>query len=257
MVGKKFGRLTVIREKSLSEYPNGKRPCVQWYCDCDCGTKDHLVDGTSLRAGKIKSCGCQKIDSAKNGYIDIAGRRFGLLVAKNRVDQPEYINCKMGSWWLCECDCGNEIIVAYVHLKDGHTQSCGCLASKGEMQIKKILIKNEVSFIPQYFFEDCISPETKRRLKFDFAIFDRSHKLFCLIEFDGNQHYYGFRFSKDPKKNEERFRRLKLYDQVKNEYCEQNNIRLIRIPYWDINSIERILDTHLKEECYGVSSKES
>ena len=57
MVGEKYGRLTVIREKPISEYPNHKRCCVQWYCNCDCGTKDVLVDGTQLRRGHVQSCG--------------------------------------------------------------------------------------------------------------------------------------------------------------------------------------------------------
>lgn len=29
--------------------------------------------------------------------------------------------------------------------------------------------------------------------------------------------------------------------QLRKEYCKNNNIRLIRIPYWEINNIEEIL----------------
>ena len=39
----------------------------------------------------------------------------------------------------------------------------------------------------------------------------------------------------------DRFIDRKIRDTVKNIYCQQNNIKLIRIPYWDFNSIEEIL----------------
>lgn len=252
MVGQKCGRLTVTREKPIDEYPDGKRKCVQWYCDCDCGTKDHLVDGTQLRRGKIKSCGCLKIDSAKNGNIDISGQKFGMLVAKKRVAQPENIKCKMGAWWLCECDCGGGIISSYSKLKSGNTKSCGCLISNGERIIRQILIKNKVNFQTQYSFEDCRSNETGRLLKFDFAIFDKEESLYCVIEFDGQQHYFGTRFSKNKEHNKEKFRKLKLYDSIKTDYCTKNKINLLRIPYWEIENIESIIDKNIKERCYGI-----
>ena len=43
------------------------------------------------------------------------------------------------------------------------------------------------------------------------------------------------------KSNEDR----KIRDTIKNIYCQQNNIKLIRIPYWDFNNIEQILKQEL------------
>lgn len=253
MVGKRFGRLVVTREKPIEDYPNHKRPCAAWYCDCDCGTKDHLVDGTSLRAGRIKSCGCLTADSARNGYTDIMGQKFGMLTALYRVKQPDYVNCEMGAWWFCRCDCGNTKLVSYSSLKKGGVKSCGCLISNGERIIREILLKNNVLFETQYKFDDCVSPVTGRRLKFDFAVFDTLHNLKCMIEFDGHQHYFGTRFSHNNDINKQKFERLKLHDKTKDEFCEKNSIELIRIPYWQINDIEKILDEHLKEDCYAIS----
>lgn len=257
MVGKRFGRLVVTRERPIEDYPNQKRACVEWYCDCDCGTKDHLVAGVSLRAGRIKSCGCLTVDSAKKGYVDIANRKFGMLTPIKKVEQPKHVNCKMGAWWLCKCDCGNTTVTAYSCLRGGTVKSCGCLISNGERIIRELLSKNNVHYKTQYKFDDCVSPMTKRRLKFDFAIFDRHNRLYCLIEFDGNQHYYGVRFSHDKEVNRKKSDDIKLHDNIKNQYCVERNIKLIRIPYWEINSIEKILDKNLKEECYGISGQES
>ena len=52
MIGRRFGRLTVIAEGER-EKSGGKR----WQCKCDCGNLT-VVRGTHLRAGNIKSCGC-------------------------------------------------------------------------------------------------------------------------------------------------------------------------------------------------------
>lgn len=60
MTGKRFGRLTVLKEagKSLS---NGG---ITWLCKCDCG-KQIVVLGASLRSGNTKSCGCYSADMAR------------------------------------------------------------------------------------------------------------------------------------------------------------------------------------------------
>ena len=56
--------------------------------------------------------------------IDLTGKRFGKLVVLSRAK-----NNKDGrAMWLCACDCGNERIVSGKSLRNGHTQSCGCLS---------------------------------------------------------------------------------------------------------------------------------
>jgi hypothetical protein len=57
LVGKKFGRLTVI---SKGEVIKQKRT---WVCKCDCGN-DVIATTGSLNAGTKKSCGCMHRDSA-------------------------------------------------------------------------------------------------------------------------------------------------------------------------------------------------
>ena len=53
--------------------------------------------------------------------IDIAGQRFGYLVAI-RLDKPKGPK----RTWLCHCDCGNDRIVTQSNLRWAHTKSCGC-----------------------------------------------------------------------------------------------------------------------------------
>ena len=55
-------------------------------------------------------------------FKNIAGRRFGRLVALRPFDHPK------GRWrWSCRCDCGKEAVLGTWHLTSGNTQSCGCL----------------------------------------------------------------------------------------------------------------------------------
>ena len=54
--------------------------------------------------------------------IDLTGQRFGRLTV---IEISEIKNHK--TYWYCQCDCGNKIIVNSSNLKTGHTKSCGCL----------------------------------------------------------------------------------------------------------------------------------
>lgn len=56
MIGKKFGRLTVLEFESVVE---GR---AHYLCRCDCGNSG-VVNGTLLTSGAVKSCGCLSLDS--------------------------------------------------------------------------------------------------------------------------------------------------------------------------------------------------
>jgi len=56
LAGKKFGKLTVV-DFAYSKY--GHR---YWNCICDCGNKA-VVNGTRIKTGETKSCGCYNADS--------------------------------------------------------------------------------------------------------------------------------------------------------------------------------------------------
>ena len=53
---------------------------------------------------------------------DITGQKFSKLTAIEMCGKD-----KNGlALWKCECDCGNESVVNYYSLLNGHTKSCGC-----------------------------------------------------------------------------------------------------------------------------------
>lgn len=93
-------------------------------------------------------------------------------------------------------------------------------SSKGEKAIEKILNQFEVIFSTQYSFKNC---KNIRILKFDFYI----EKLNLLIEFDGKQHFHEYEFYGGLDK----LKRQRMNDDIKTNYCKENNYNLLRISY--------------------------
>lgn len=61
LLGRKFGRLTVIAEAEPRIYESGRK--IRWKCLCECGNYV-IVDGSNLCTGHTRSCGCLLIESS-------------------------------------------------------------------------------------------------------------------------------------------------------------------------------------------------
>ena len=111
-------------------------------------------------------------------------------------------------------------------------EDCSGSESIGEKRIRHYLENKEINFICQKWFPDC---RDTNPLPFDFYVPDYN----VIVEFDGRQHFGEtnyFTYS---------FEETKRHDEIKNNYCKANGIYLIRIPYWNIDKIEQILDNEL------------
>ena len=145
--------------------------------------------------------------------------------------------------------CGNEWKTAPSNVLYGY--GCPvCASSKGEKAIKEYLDNNNINYKKEYTFED-LKSDKNYKVRFDFGIFDNENNLNCLLEFDGIQHYkpviFGGRNTPDAKTKAEQQYKDGLYrDELKNIYCQKHNIKLIRIPYYDLDRIEEILDKELE-----------
>jgi len=75
--------------------------------------------------------------------INIKGKKYGNLT----VISFDHIGECRKSFWLCKCDCGNEIIVTSNHLRKGNTKSCGCITRE---LTKNINLSHGLSYEPLY-----------------------------------------------------------------------------------------------------------
>ncbi len=113
-----------------------------------------------------------------------------------------------------------------------------CNSSKGENKIRVFLENNNIKFIPEHIFFDCINKKTNRKLPFDFYL----PEFNIIIEFHGIQHYEQIRIFEGKRDG---FKERKSRDRIKERYCLKNNIPIIKISYKKINKIEEILKTKL------------
>lgn len=222
-----FSRLTVLG-RDLNKL-SGAHKSVYWICKCTCGTI------CSVRSDKLtnnitKSCGCFSREYRSLKFLKIlSGQTFGRLTVMERdITKPK--GKGHYAYWICRCACGTVCSIRGDHLRDGSTLSCGCLKSKGEELLGKLLRKTKIDYVPQYSFEDL---KDVSQLRFDFAIF-KDNTLTCLIEYQGQQHYEPFGFDKSINELKKR----QLHDQMKRDYCKEKNIKLIEIPYTDFDKID-------------------
>lgn len=218
MTGKKYNRLTVLKPDTK------KTPNQYWICQCECGTIKS-IRGDHIRHGRTKSCGClQKENYSKQGKInvqkiagwnaiDVIGKKFGKLTVIDSHSTNKKTNTRM---LVCKCECGSIINVYSTNLYRGHTTSCGCINSPGEEIISNILCEHGIKFTKNKTFDSCRMP-SGAYAKFDFYINDE-----YLIECDGICHEKGWmRHMNDVKER----------DAIKDAWCKEHGITLLRVPY--------------------------
>ena len=199
-----------------------------------------------------------------NGHLVGDGCRKCFYESKNpyhqRISQEEWINRSIlmhrdlydyskviYNRWLDKVTiickkCGHQFLqLAYMHIAG---RGCPkCKISHGELEIYKWLKENNIDFVWQYIFNDCVG--IKNKLKFDFYL----PHLNIIIEFDGSQHEdperFFNRFKMSSELRRKRIENLMLCDIIKNQYCQINNINLIRIPYKQRHHIKNILNSNI------------
>ena len=247
LTNQRFGKLLVLKNAGKQD---GRR--YYWECQCDCGKKI-IIEGSRLRSGNTKSCGCGRYDGLKKYNLQQSeknkipiGQKFGKLTVIEDLGFRQQTEGHRRRWYKCLCDCGNEKEAQGNMLKQGQIISCGkCLSSKGEYLIINILDNLNILYDYDSFYLP-LYKETGRKLRFDFIIYKEDGSIDRFIEFDGRQHISGpeakWTHSSSLKDIQER-------DKIKNNYCLKHNLKLIRIPYY-IKPTKEILfsDKYLVKE---------
>jgi very-short-patch-repair endonuclease len=165
-------------------------------------------------------------DEVERRVADLCGKLLNKQDYINRTERNLIIECAY---------CGTPFTTSLVLFTQHGGQMCSnCkdTESIGERKIRIYLESNNIIFEQEKWFADCrdIKP-----LPFDFYLPDYN----TIIEFDGEQHYKQGHFTHS------NLSYVQTHDAIKNEYCKNNNIELIRTPYWELNNIETILNNKL------------
>jgi len=159
---------------------------------------------------------------------------------KNKKSPEEYTpSSGQYVWWKC-LECGHEwkAIISNRSLLNSGCPKCN--ESKGEKQLDIILSKYNIPHDSQYTFDD-LKGVGDGLLRFDVPIFWDKEKtqLRMLIEYDGIFHF-------EKQYENDGHESIVIHDKLKDEYCKIHNINLLRIPYWDFDNIESILEKELE-----------
>lgn len=115
ITGRLFGRLTALH----------KTTGTKWLCKCDCGNEKEVEKG-GLTSGRTRSCGCLRQEVTSQRFLkDYTGQQFGKLLVLERA--PSRGN---NSYWLCQCECGNQKEIYGKSLQCGDVRSCGCIRTE-------------------------------------------------------------------------------------------------------------------------------
>lgn len=154
---------------------------------------------------------------------------------------------------LSECDSGKDEI-ELLHIECGnifkrragyfiHKLSCPECKSKsiGEEQVIRVLKKYNIKFKRECVFKD-LRGLGGGYLRYDFGIYS-NNELKYFIEYDGIQHSgkCDYKYFKNS------FEKIKKHDEIKNQYCKDNNYILLRISHKNRRTIEKIVVQFLKE----------
>lgn len=194
------------------------------------------VSTTSLNSlensdGLCYDCGQKKAKEHIKLSMEEVTKRINSVNNNKLLNPSEYIdNSTINLKILCgECN-KNIFITSLANYEYNQKIRCGTCSQRisvPERTTRNILEKYDIKYLPEYKFKDC---KDKRPLPFDFYLPEYN----ILIELDGEHHYH-------PKWGDEQLKYIQNHDKMKNEYCENNNITLIRIPFWEFDNLEKIL----------------
>ena len=230
-MGRKEEKLQILKNKCdeinyillTKEYINNK---TKLDIICDKGHEWHpTFDNFINKDRRCRKCAdIQNSINQKLSWEEILNRvePYGYKMIST---EDEYIN--QDSKLKAICPNGHEYEFCINNFQQGKRCS-KCLMSGGEQEIARILDKYLVEYTFNYRFQDNFI-KTK---PFDFKIYNKN----ICIEFDGQQHFH-IQFGK----NLLDLMNQRYIDNIKTQYCKDNNIKLIRIPYWNFDKIEEIL----------------
>lgn len=208
----------------LGQYKNNKTKIKMFHKTC--GKEYEQVASKIIQGQRCSHCFAPKkrtLEEVKREVKDICGKSIEVIEYKGTEEV------------VLKCECGAIFTRPMTEIRKNKGVFCfSCKSSLGVKLIENFLSKNNIKYVREYKFEDC---RYKRALPFDFYL----PKLNTLIEFDGEQHFRALKHWG----GEKQLREIQLRDSIKDEYCLEKNINLIRITYKQKDKIDKILQENM------------
>lgn len=232
----RLGEISPNIELLSVEYINANTPLK---CKCKvCGYEWKATWGKLGGCVGRKPSGCPNCLNCKKHTLDEVKEQCELINPNIEITSKEYVNAQTKLECRCKL-CGETFFMRWKHLKQGH--GCkSCNYSRGEAKVNLFLKNHNIDFIAQKTFDGLIGLKGGL-LSYDFYL----PKINICIEFQGEQHEKPMRRHGD-KRDYETFLKQQEHDNRKRRYCEDNDIKLIEIWYYEINDIDEILRRELK-----------
>ena len=232
--------LNFVKENSeceliSKEYVNAHEK-LKFKCKCGEYFETDFNHFQNQKKRQCKKCG-NKLRN-RNNVLNIEEiKRFVEENSESKLISNIYENVRQQL--LFKCSCGKTFSTTFDGFKWRKVRRCRTCASSVsnmELEISNILSNKGIKYIPQYKFEKC---KDNKFLPFDFYL----PEFNTCIEADGRQHFEEVCFGDmNIEQAKENFLIIKRHDKIKNDFCKENNIKLIRIPYFEKN-IKSIIES--------------
>ena len=219
-----------INERYLVEYAGIEETHKRYNLTCrNCGHTRYNLSLTSIK--RHLECGCKtnNIHRTKEEFEKEISKNFKLLSSFQGMLKKVTLKCNTCGflWSVRPSD------VVYKKASCPHCQRLGT-ESQGEKLVRKILEDMNISFYQEYYLSESLQ-------RFDFFIQDEEEPV--AIEYQGKQHYHYVKYFH---KNAQGFKKQKTRDERKREYCRENGIILLEIPYsWKDSTVKKFLHEKL------------
>lgn len=202
----------------LDEYTNNstKMRCV------------HQVCGYEWRISSVnfldKGARCPKCaGNARVTHKEFTDR-VQKIHGKNYKFLEEYVSTHTPIKYLHSCGYEGKISPANI-LRGRECPQCK-IETKGERFVRGLLEDLNIDHQTQKTFKGC---RYKGLLRFDFYI----PRLNLAIEYDGEQHFFPVDFYGEGKEiAKKNFELTQIRDEIKDKFCDDNGINLLRVPYY-------------------------
>ncbi len=206
----------------------------------------HQIAGNHLSGKGCNGCGNDKMAEKQRLVAESRFFKQAPIIHNNKYDysKAKYIKAKTGIIIVCPIH-GEFSQSPDVHLRGNGCQRCR--ETKGEKVISGYLEMNNIEFETEIFskdlFEKSLFLKEHRLTRFDFVL--SLHNL--IIEFDGIGHFKPIAFGGNVNTAKKLFQKRVDKDKAKNALVGSSKYNLLRIPYWEMDNIEDIL----QEVIYG------